>query len=366
MSQAMRPLFLVPYGDFGGSESVLLRLIDALGDAIDPEAVVMSEGSFARRLEAAGVPTRVVHLPGKLAVTRFPSVARRLVPELKRGGFTFIHANGTKAAILGARLARRLGIPIVWMKHDYAYEGPLTRSLAVRCDRIICVSQAMADLLGPKASNRVVVAYPGVELDPAPPTGDSLPLIISAGRMDPRKGFMDLIDAASILRAGGRDDLGLVIGGPDYPPAPGHREALSAHAAALGMAGFTQIGWIDDIDAAYRRARVVAMTSRPMRGRPAEGAPLALMEGMSHGLPAVGPNEAGIAEVVADAGTLVDDRTPEGYAQALEPYLANPEMARVVGRRGHERVRDLFTFDRTLERIRAVYMELDRCGRGAA
>ena len=111
---------------------------------------------------------------------------------------------------------------------------------------------------------------------------------------------------------------------------------------------------------------MVAMTSRPMRGRPAEGAPLALIEGMSHGLPAVGPNEAGIAEVVADAGTLVDDRTPEGYARALEPYLADPEMAREVGRRGYERVRDLFTFDRTLERIRAVYMELDRCGRGAA
>ena len=366
MSQAMRPLFLVPYGDFGGSESVLLRLIDGLGDAIDPEAVVMKEGNFAGRLEAAGVPTRVVHLPGKLAVTRFPSVARRLVPELERGGFTFIHANGTKAAILGVRLARRLRIPIVWMKHDYGFEGPLTRNLAARCDRIICVSQAMAELLGARVSDRVVVAYPGVELDPSPPTGDSLPLIISVGRMDPRKGFMDLIDAVSILRASGREDLRLVIGGPDYPPAPGHREALSAHAAALGMAEFTQIGWIDDIDAAYRQARVVAMTSRPMRGRPAEGAPLVLMEGMSHGLPAVGPNEAGIAEVVADAGTLVDDRTPKGYAQALEPYLANPEMAREVGRRGHERVRDLFTFDRTVERIRAVYEELDQRGRGAA
>ena len=143
--------------------------------------------------------------------------------------------------------------------------------------------------------------------------------------MDPRKGFMELIEAVSILRAGGRDDLQLVIGGPDYPPAPGHREALTARAAALGMAEFTQIGWIDDLDAAYRQARVVAMTSLPMRGRPAEGAPLVLMEGMSHGLPAVGPNEAGIAEVVGDAGTLVDDRTPAGYAQALEPYLADSQ-----------------------------------------
>ena len=366
MSEAIRPLFLAPYGDFGGSESVLLRLIDRLGPAIDPEAVVMNEGKLAGRLEVAGVPSRVVHLPGKLAVARFPSVVRRLAPELKGSGFSFIHANGTKAAILGVRLARRLDIPIVWMKHDHAYEGPLTRALAARCDRIICVSQAMADLLGPKVSSRVVVAYPGVELDPSPPTGESLPLIISVGRMDPRKGFMELIEAVSILRAGGRDDLQLVIGGPDYPPAPGHREALRAHAAALRMAESTQIGWIDDLDAAYRQARVVAMTSRPMRGRPAEGAPLVLMEGMSHGLPAVGPDEAGIAEVVGDAGTLVDDRTPAGYAQALEPYLADSAMAREVGRRGRERVRDRFTFDRTVERVLAVYEELTALGRTSA
>lgn len=360
----MRPLFLAPYGDFGGSESVLLRLIDRLGPAIEPEALVMSEGRLAGRLELAGVPSRIVHLPGKQSVLRFPFEARRLARELQGSGFTFIHANGTKAAMLGIRLARRLGLPLLWMKHDHAYEGPLTRNLAARCDRVICVSQAMADLLGPRVRDRVVVAYPGVELDPSPPTGESAPVIMSVGRMDPRKGFMELIDAVSIMRVGGRDDLRLVIGGPDYPPAPGHGDALRRHAADLGMEDHTQIGWIDDIDAAYREARVVAMTSRRMRGRPAEGAPLVLMEGMSHGLPAVGPNEAGIAEVVGDAGTLVDDRTPQGYANALEPYIARPDMSREVGRRGHERVRQRFTFERTVERVRAVYEELDRAGRG--
>ena len=228
---------------------MLLRLIDGLGDAIDPEAVVMNEGSFARRLEAAGVPTRVVDLPGKLAVTRFPSVARRLVPELERGGFTFIHANGTKAAILGVRLARRLGIPIAWMKHDYGFEGPLTRYLAVRCDRIICVSQAMADPLGPQASNRVVVAYPGVELDPSPPTGESLPMIISVGPSRSPQGLHGPHRSRVDTACGRPRRFWLVIGGPDYPHAPGHGEALRAHAAALGMAEFTP----DRLDRRYRR-----------------------------------------------------------------------------------------------------------------
>lgn len=361
----MRPLILAPYGDFGGSESVLRRLIEGLGPAIRPEAVVMSEGSLAERLETIGVPSRIVHLPGKRSVMRFPAEARRLAEALTGEGFTFIHANGTKAALLGIRLSSLMGIPLVWMKHDHAYEGPLTRNLAARCDRVICVSHAMADLLGPGVRERVVVAYPGVDLDPDPPRGPGEPVIISVGRMDPRKGFMELIDTVAILRRDGRDELRLVIGGPDYPPAPGHADELRAHAAGLGMGDHTRIGWIDDIDSAYRAARVVAITSRPMRGRPAEGAPLVLMEGMNHGLPAVGPDEAGIAEVVGDAGTLVDDRSPAGYARALVPFVDRPEMAREVGLRGHERVRERFTFDRTLEIVRAVYEELDRIGRSA-
>ena len=46
-------------------------------------------------------------------------------------------------------------------------------------------------------------------------------------------------------------------------------------ARALGNVGIMAIP-IDDLEVAYRSARVVAMTSRRMRGRPAEGAPLAL------------------------------------------------------------------------------------------
>jgi glycosyltransferase involved in cell wall biosynthesis len=82
------------------------------------------------------------------------------------------------------------------------------------------------------------------------------------------------------------------------------------------------------------------------------------MEGMAHGRPVVAPREAGIAEVVGEAGTLVEDRTALGFADALEPYLRDRPFAEAAGRRGRERAERVFSTERTLQAMTAVYLEL--------
>jgi len=350
----LRPLFIAPYGEFGGSESVLLKLIDALAGRVEPRAVVMREGTLAVRLRQVDVPTEVVDLPGRLSMPRIPAAAARLAARYAGAELSFIHANGLKAAVLGVPLARRLGVPLVWMKHDHAYEGLLTRSVAARCNRVICVSQTMADLLGAELADRVTVVYPGIELDPQPTSDRTELLVMSAGRLDPRKGFDTLIDAVALLHEEGCESQ-LLIAGLDYPQAPSHRADLERRAKRVGIGEATYIGPVGDIAHEYRRARVVAVTSKRMRGRPAEGAPLVLMEGMSHGRPAVGPDEGGVREVVGEAGTLVSDRTPRGYADALRRYLDDPRGALEVGRLGRRRAEERFSFDRMVAQVETVY-----------
>ena len=350
----LRPLFIAPYGEFGGSESVMLKLIDALGDRLDPHAVVMREGTLPGRLRDAGLPTEVVDLPGRFAVPRIPAAAARLAEHYAGAELSLIHANGLKAAVLGVPLARRLGVPLVWMKHDHAYEGPLTRRVALHCDHVICVSRTMADLMGARLAERVTVVYPGIDVDPRPTSDHTELLVMSAGRLDPRKGFRTLIDAVALLHAEGCEAR-LLIAGLPYPTAPRHREELMRHAVRAGIAATTHIGPVDDIAEEYRRARVVAVTSKKLFGRPAEGAPLVLMEGMSHGRPAVGPEEGGVREVVGDAGTLVRERTPRGYADALRKYLDDPKLAIEVGRLGRRRAEERFAFDRMVAGVAAVY-----------
>ncbi len=115
--------------------------------------------------------------------------------------------------------------------------------------------------------------------------------------------------------------------------------------------------------AVYARCRVVGLASRPARdGTPAEGAPLALLEAMAHARPVVAPDEAGIAEIVGDAGALVGDPTPAGFAEALAPYLRDRERAVAAGNAGRARVRERFTIDRMVAELQARVHAADRGG----
>jgi glycosyltransferase involved in cell wall biosynthesis len=351
-------LFLAPFGELGGSELMLARLVGALDERFAPRALVMTRGPLPERLRAAGVATDVEHLPGKQAVARFPLVTRRYAARLRDEPISVIHANGTKAALLGALLGRRLGARLLWMKHDHVFDGRVTRALAARCDRVVCVSEAMAAQFPPPLRERVRVAYPGVRIPERVEGIGGDPLVVSVGRLDPGKGAVELLRAVALLRERGLEARATVAGPVDrvYPQ---HADELRALVSELSLDDQAHVGWVDDLDELYRRARVVALASRARPGgAPSEGAPIVLMEAMGHGRPVVAPREPGIAEVVGDCGTLVDDRTPEAFARALEPYLADPRLAAEVGGRGRERAQHLFGFDRTVATLTHEYLDL--------
>src|SRR5690349_22701958 len=176
----MRVLFIAPYGGLGGSENVLVNVLERLDrDRFDPHVLLLEQGPLRDRVAQLGIPTLVQHLPGRPGVLKMPAAAHR-IPR----GFDVIHANGGKAAVYALPLARRLRAPLIWMKHDHSYDGRLSRGLAARCDHIVCVSHAMArqfDDLG----DRVSVIYPGVTLRDLKPVETTRPAILSVGRMDP-------------------------------------------------------------------------------------------------------------------------------------------------------------------------------------
>jgi glycosyltransferase involved in cell wall biosynthesis len=355
MSAELRPLLVSPYANIGGAQLVLLRIVDAMGDDLEPLGLVMNEGPLAGLLEQRGVPTHVERLPGKRSLLRFRAAAARAAERLRSQQVSLIHANGVKAAVFGMFLSRRLGVPLVWMKHDHVTGRRVTRAVASRCDAVICVSEAMASELSGRLSDRVAVVYPGAEpVDSVTPVGEEL-LITCVGRLDPAKGFAELLRATALLRQRGLDAR-IVVAGPVDRVHPEHAAELEQLVTELGLDEHAQVGWVDDLTGVYTRARVTAIASPPRpSGRPGEGAPIVLLEAMAHGRPVVAPREGGIAEIVGDAGTLVDDLTPEGLAEALERYLRDRELAVEHGTRGRRRVEESFTLARTVERLGDVY-----------
>ncbi len=69
-----------------------------------------------------------------------------------------------------------------------------------------------------------------------------------------------------------------------------------------------------------------------------EGFGLGIAEAMACGAAVVSSPEGSITEVVADAGLLVDGRSPERIAEATSRLLADPALARDLGRRARAHV----------------------------
>ena len=355
-----RVLFIQPFAGKGGSENVLLRILESVDDRIEASVLLLQHGTLAQEIEARGVPAEVYPLPGKRSVPAFPNAARRLAARLKGQDINVIHGNGTKAAMFGAFLAPHLGVPLVWMKHGHDFDWWAPRLIGPHCDRIVCVSNAVADHFPKRLRDRVSVAYPGVSLLPVgEPASQTPPRVVCVGRLDPKKGIATLIRAIDVLRRRGvHAELDVV--GPPNPKSPRYDARLRRLIEKLSLGDRVRLrGFVDDLDAVYRESRVVALASRSLvPGRAAEGTPLTLLEGMNHGRPVVAPLEDGIKEIVGDGGTLVADGDPAGYADALGPYLVDTALADRVGQAAHRRVEESFTVDQLASKLETIYGEL--------
>jgi glycosyltransferase involved in cell wall biosynthesis len=355
-----RVLFIQPFAGKGGSENVLLRILGSMDDRFDTSVLLLQRGELADQIEARGVHAEIFPLPGKRSVPAFPIAARNLAARLGDRGISVIHANGTKAALFGAFLAPHLDVPLLWMKHGHDFDWWAPRVIGPRCDRIVCVSKAVAAHFPADLQDRVSVIYPGVSLLPADEGATQTPpRVVCVGRLDPKKGIATLIQAMDVLRRRGTH-AELDVVGPPNPKSPRYERRLRRLIEKLSLGDRVRMrGWVDDLDAAYRESRVVALASRSLvPGRAAEGTPLTLLEGMNHSRPVVAPQEDGIQEIVGDGGTLVSDGDPTGYADALAPYLIDASLAERVGQAAHRRVEESFTVDQLASKLEELYAEL--------
>lgn len=91
----------------------------------------------------------------------------------------------------------------------------------------------------------------------------------------------------------------------------------------------------------------------------AEGLGSAALAAMSAGVPVIASAVGGLPEAIEPerAGVLVENR-PEEFAAAIGRLLADPDLARQMGRRGRERVEKMFTIDRMVKETMAAYKEV--------
>lgn len=266
-----------------------------------------------------------------------------------------------RAALLTAA-GRARGCAVVVHAHGGGIRRWLTsrrRRLLVRlamrpAHRVVAVwsagERALAQVVPPE---RVRLINNGVRLDryPPPEPAHRPPRVLYVGMLTPRKGVLDLVAAAQILRERGVTyELALLGGTPDEGPEAEAevRAALDGHAELLGTRS------PEEMPAAYAAADVFCLPSWW------EAMPLSVLEAMAAGLPVVASDvgDVGRAVLHGETGFVVPPRSPEQLASALEKLLVDGPERRRMGAAGRARVEEHFSAAATARTISALYAEL--------
>ena len=243
------------------------------------------------------------------------------------------------------RIARALGVPVVLTaigsdlnRMSDRLVASLTRFTLRHADRTTTVSDDLRNtairLGAPAARTRAIlngcdtsVFYP-CDRDQArqalslAPTAE---IVVYVGRLDIRKGLVELIEAMAQLRHTRPAAHCYLVG--DGPDKPILTAAIARHNLAAQM---TLVPSCPTQAVAQWMAAADLVTLPSYR----EGCPNVVLEALAAGRPVVATNVGGIPELMDDTcGRLIPDHDAPGLAQALEEVLAQTWNAEAISTR---------------------------------
>jgi glycosyltransferase involved in cell wall biosynthesis len=357
--------------EWGGTELITYDEANAAAAAGHAVSVVAFTRGEARAETQNGV--RIERARVRLNIDSQPLSLRwlvRAVAAARHADIVHIHTPNLLAAPALLFVPRRARIFLQWQT-DLVEKGllgwlarPLERYMVRRAEKILASSPAYAE------ASPVLRRHPAKTLpiplgiaDPllAPASGrlpDAVerflrgrPLALAVGRAVPYKGFEYLIRAA----AGLRSDAAVVIVGTG-PLEPLYRRLIEEHGVAdrILLAGRLST---DDLNALFKAASLYVMCSV----KRSEAFGLVVLEAMAHSLPTVATDipGSGVAWVAGEGetGRIVPPRDPAALAAAIDALILDAPARAGFALRARARYERLFTRDRMLESVLALYGE---------
>ncbi|HXY36357.1 MAG TPA: glycosyltransferase family 4 protein [Planctomycetaceae bacterium] len=324
------------------AERVKARILTPSADRIAPSRRKKLNVLVSRRL-ATPVWGNVVR----------ESIARELARDLP----DLIHIQSWSAYPAGLAIARRLKRPFVLTAHDH---GSIERESGVDWRwgrRIIAVSQSVRAELLSRAHfrpERVTVVHPGVDVPasanvPAVLSPDRVPVIGTAGPLEPAKGQVFFLGAAQRVVAERPDTEFLIAGsGPE-------EQNLRRLARELGLASNVTF-----ISSGYDFASALAAMDLFCLPSLRQGLGTIMLEAMALGRPVIASGVGGVPSVIRNAqiGLVVPPSDSARLAERMLELLNDPVRARAIGETGRRLVGAEFTASRMVAETARLYREV--------
>lgn len=364
-------VYVVPDLEVGGAERHVTTLMPRLdSDSFEPSVICLgAAGVLFPDLVAAGVPAKALGRSKRQALRALIE----LTCELRRSAPAVVITRGYSAETIGrvAAVLARVPHSVVWV-HNCDHIGPRSRLrgavdwvLGHRTDRYLGVAEAqrryMSDDLG-IAEEKIRIIRNGVEPADFASTdgagvraelglaGDSLVVGIVAA-LRPEKDHELFLRAARRVRDVVPEARFLLVGDGDL------RAELAGLAERLGLAqDVVFAGARADVPAVLDALNLFVLSSST------ECFPMALLEAMAAGVPAVCTAVGDVPEMVEEgvSGYIVPPHDPELLADRIIGLLSSPELRAQCGAAARDKVQREFTLERSVQQTEQELTALAR------
>lgn len=357
----MRLLLLIKGLGLGGAEQHVLQLALAMrdrGHAVRVAYLLPHKGELSAALTAEGIATVCW---GSSDSPWWSSAWRRAWQDLRYFQPDTVHAHLPVTGMLARLFKPLLGYRLVYTEHiTYPLLHPLTR-LAHRAswwldDAAVSCSQGVADSL-PRASlvvdNGIAASLPArasVAMRAALSIPTDARILLCVANFRPQKNHPLLLRAFDhASQAKQMKDWHLVLVGQDASERPAC-EALAASLDSRARIHFAgkrteAAAWMGEADA-------FVLSSDE------EGLPLALLEAMRAGLPAVVTAVGGMPQVITpETGIVVPRGDKVALGTALQRLASDKALRTQMGTAARLRFRSYYTQDAMLDQLERLYEE---------
>jgi glycosyltransferase involved in cell wall biosynthesis len=300
--------------------------------------------------------------PGRRHLNDFLQ-AGSLACDIKRAAFAHLHVHFANVpATVGELVQSLCGIRFSVTAHAkdiyLTPPGELARKMRKATCVLTCTAYNQRYLAGLNHGDTPIhLAHHGIDAgrfggatEQTAESDGEAPLILSVGRFCEKKGFEYLIAACQILKQRGREFRCLIIGYGEL------QEKLEKMISALGLAGCVSLpGRMTQgqLAALYPKSSMFVLPCLVTDNGDRDGIPNVMIEAMASRVPVISTNISGIAELVEDGknGLLVEQRSAQQIAAAIENLLLQPALRKHMGNMGHEKVTAHFTLESSAARV---------------